>query len=293
MNTSVYIYALASNFCFALGSQFFTHYARSISSVWMNAYKASLACILFAATVFLTLDISPIAPIGIGLFALSGFMGLGFGDIFLLKAFADLGPGRTLILFGFQPLLLGIFGKIFLGQPIDTTKLAAIGCFIAIVLLFAHESWRRDRSFGLMALMVAMTGIILDAAGVVITRHVFDSYPSVSALEGNMYRCIGAVIFFMLLSVIRPFQFWGRLKKLSWKSRGYVSTGAILGTFLSLGFFLKAVQTGHLASVSGVAITGTLFSSAFECIWDRKWPSKTLWVALGFFLMGSWILLGD
>tara|TARA_R100000656_G_scaffold120728_1_gene95222 strand:+ start:527 stop:1303 length:777 start_codon:yes stop_codon:yes gene_type:complete len=258
----------------------------------MNAYKASLACILFIATVFLTLDITPIEPMGIALFAISGFMGLGLGDIFLLKAFADLGPGRTLILFGFQPLLLGLFGKLFLGQPIDTTKLAAIACFIAIVLLFAHESWRRDRSFGLMALTIAMTGIVLDAAGVVITRHVFDSYPNVHALEGNMYRCLGAVLFFLLLSMFRPFHFWNRLKTLSWKSRGYVSAGAILGTFLSLGFFLKAVQTGHLASVSGVAITGTLFSSAFECIWHKRWPSKTLWAALGLFLLGSWILLG-
>jgi drug/metabolite transporter (DMT)-like permease len=77
-----------------------------------------------------------------------------------------------------------------------------------------------------------------------------------------------------------------------WKSRGFVSLGAVLGTFLSLGFFLKAVQTGHLASVSGVAITGTLFSSAFECLWERKWPTKTLWVALGLFLLGSYLVLG-
>lgn len=292
MNSEVYFYALASNFCFALGSQFFTHYSRKVSSVWMNAYKAVLACILFSATVFLTLDLAPIEPLGIALFALSGFMGLGLGDIFLLKAFADLGPGRTLILFGFQPLLLGLFARIFFGQPMDTTKFAAIACFIAIVVLFAHESWRRDRHFGTKGLLIALTGIVLDAAGVVITRHVFDSYPLVHALEGNMYRCFGAVLFFVMLSFIRPFSFFDRLKQMPWKSRGFVSLGAVLGTFLSLGFFLKAVQTGHLASVSGVAITGTLFSSAFECLWERKWPTKTLWVALGLFLSGSYLLIG-
>ncbi len=292
MNLSVYLYALASNFCFALGSQFFTHYSRLISSAWMNAYKATLACLLFALTTFIFLDITPIGMTGILLFAFSGFIGLGLGDIFLLKAFAELGPGRTLILFGFQPLLLGLFGKLFLGQAIDTTKIAAIACFIGIVVLFAHESWRRDRSFGLKALMIAMLGIILDAAGVVITRHVFDSYPAVHAIEGNLYRCLGAVLFFMLLSMVKPFNFFGHLKTMNWKARGYVSLGAVLGTFLSLGFFLKAVQTGHLATVSGVAITGTLFSSAFECIWTKKWPTKTLWAALGLFLIGSWILIG-
>ena len=292
MNTSVYLYALASNFCFALGSQFFTHYSRAISSAWMNAFKATLACLLFAATTFLFLDITPIGMTGIMLFAFSGFIGLGLGDIFLLKAFAELGPGRTLILFGFQPLLLGLFGKLFLGQTIDTTKLTAIACFIGIVVLFAHESWRRDRSFGMKALMIAMLGIILDAAGVVITRHVFDSYPAVHAIEGNLYRCFGAVLFFILLSLVKPFNFFAHLKAMNWKTRGYVSLGAVLGTFLSLGFFLKAIQTGHLATVSGVAITGTLFSSAFECIWNKKWPSKTLWLALGLFLIGSWILVG-
>lgn len=292
MNSDAYFFALASNFCFALGSQFFTHYARRVSSVWMNAYKAVLAFLLFGATVLLTQDIAAIEPLGIALFALSGFMGLGLGDIFLLKAFADLGPGRTLILFGFQPLLLGLFGKLFLGQDMDTTKLAAILCFIGIVVLFAHESWRRDRSFGVKGLIIALTGIILDAAGVVITRHVFDSYPAVSALEGNVYRCGGAIVFFILLSFVRPFHFWQRLQALPWRSRGYVSLGAILGTFLSLGFFLKAVQTGHLATVSGVAITGTLFSSAFECLWEKKWPSLTLWGALVLFVLGSWLLLG-
>ena len=49
----VYVYALAANLSFAIGVQFFTHYARLLSSLWVNCFKAAVAAALFLATVLL------------------------------------------------------------------------------------------------------------------------------------------------------------------------------------------------------------------------------------------------
>ena len=52
-------------------------------------------------------------------------------------------------------------------------------------------------------------------------------------------------------------------------------------------FYLNSVRyAGALAAVSGIAITGTLFASAFECAVDRKLPSAYLLVSFVFFLGG-------
>ena len=52
-------------------------------------------------------------------------------------------------------------------------------------------------------------------------------------------------------------------------------------------FYLNSVRyAGALAAVSGIAITGTLFASVFECAVDRKLPSAYLLVSFVFFLGG-------
>ena len=125
-----HIYAISANFCFALGTMAFTHFTNKASSAWMNLFKASVACVCFflAASIFEEWMI--LNAKSYGLFFISGFIGLGIGDYFLLRSFSVLGPGRTLMLFGFQPIFLGIMGKIFFDQEVELSKFFAILFFI-------------------------------------------------------------------------------------------------------------------------------------------------------------------
>lgn len=284
MQNNVYLYVLAANFCFALGSQVFTHYTRKISSTWMNFAKASIASILFAITISILGEWHSLSFMWFSVFFLSGLIGLGTGDIFLLKAFAELGPGRTLMLFSFQPLYLGVLSYFLFDQVVDSQKFWAILFFIACLLIFSLENFKKEKSWQLKGMLFALLGIFLDGTGVIITRYAFDHNPTVTALEGNFYRTLGAITVFIVISFFKPVRLVGYFKELNWRSRGMVVLGAILGTYLSLAFYLKAIQIGHLASLSGLAITGTIFSSVFECIWERKWPS--------YYLVGAFIMFG-
>jgi len=289
---SALLWALGANLAFAVGVQFFTRYSRSVSSLWVNCSKALFATAAFLLTVLVGGGFHSIDPGMAGLFVASGALGLGLADVFILKSFALMGPGRTLLLFGFQPLLVGSLSWLMFGQTVDPRRFLAILFFVACLAVFSVESRRRTGRWEWRALLIAMAGMCFDSFGVIITRYAFDASPGIAAMEGNLYRGLGAVLFFAVLSRWRPIDLAGRWRALSRSDRLMVAVGAFLGTYLSLAFYLRALRHGHLASISGIAITGTLLASLFECLLERRAPSRYHWTALVFFLGGMWTLFG-
>lgn len=287
----VYLFAVGANLCFALGSQVYTLFSRKVGPAWMNLFKAAIAFVLFGITVTLVSGWNPVTPLYIGLLIFSGMIGLGVGDVFLLRSFSEMGPGRTLMLFGFQPLILGTIGYVIFDQHVDFKKFWAITLFILCILTFSIEAFRRDGHWGVKGIFMALAGMLLDASGIIFTRLAFDNNPQMTPLEGNFYRCFGAIMVFVIWNQFRPLNFFSTFKKLEKKEKWLAIVGSILGTYLSLGLYLMALQKAHLASLSGIAITGTIFSSAFECLVARKWPSKYLILAFIFFLLGMRILV--
>lgn len=283
----VYIYALAANLSFAVGVQFFTHFARRTSSLWVNCFKAAVAAVLFGVTVFAQGGFHPVGYGYAALFFLSGMLGLGLADVLLIKAFSLMGPGRTMMLFGFQPLVIGVISYFAFGQAVDVRKSYAILFFVVCLFIFSLESFKKQGHWNLRASFFALGGVVLDALGVLITRYTFNHSPGLATTEGNFYRAIGALLLFALLSRFRSFGFFEKFRTLSGRSLLWITLGSVAGTYLSLLFYLNAVRyAGALAAVSGIAITGTLFASAFECLVDRKPPSAYLLAAFAFFLGG-------
>ena len=124
-----YFLALGANLAFSSASIVYAKYSVLRSPMWMNATKASIA---FGALTLLILVFPPetINLPAIANFALSGFIGLNIGDLFLLRAFVQLGPGRTLMLFGFHPLILGSLSWLLFGEQIAAYKLISVVFFI-------------------------------------------------------------------------------------------------------------------------------------------------------------------
>lgn len=282
-----YLFALAANLSFAIGVQFFSHYAKVMSSRWVNCYKGVVAALLFAVTVLAQGGFHAVAPASAALFFLSGMMGLGLADLFLIKAFSMMGPGRTMMLFGFQPVIIGVASYFLFGQAIDARKFYAIAFFVVCLYIFSLESFRRQGHWNIKASLFALGGVALDGLGVLVTRYAFNSSPGIGTTEGNLYRALGALLLFGFISRIKPFGFRAGIKELGPRGLLWITVGAVAGTYLSLMFYLSAIRySGALAAVSGIAITGTLFASLFECVAARKAPSGYLLLALVFFAGG-------
>jgi drug/metabolite transporter (DMT)-like permease len=291
MSLNILLAALGANFCFALGSMLFTQYSKKVSVIFMNYFKALIA----AGCFFLALSVSdlwvPLDSYCIIRLALSGFIGLCIGDIFLLKAFTHIGPARTLILFGFQPLILGILSYLFLGQSLNLEKMWAILCFILCLGVFSVENFRTHKSWGAVGICFALIGFLLDASGVILTRLSFDHDPSMHSFQANYYRCLGAIAGFLVLSIKYPLKFREGFVLAPIKDKGMLLLATTLGTFLSLSLYLHAIKYGHLATVSALTITGPMFAAIFECIWAKRWPSPYFILAFLFFCLGVYILL--
>ena len=282
-----YALTLLANMCFALGAQFFTHYSRKFSSSWMNTFKAWVAAICFLITILITSGFHYISLYNLSWFLISGFIALGIGDIFLLKAFEKIGPGRTMVIFGFHPVIVGVLSYLFLSQSLDLNKLWGVLFFICCLVIYSYESFKASGKWEVQGILFAFLGMFLDGVGVLITRFAFDLNSTITAFEGNLYRCIGALLSYLLIRQFAPFQFRSRLKSLNTRSKFYVFLGSIFGTYLSLAFYLTAIQqTTNLAVVSAISITSVIFSSLFECLWDKKWPSIYLYISFIFFFVG-------
>ena len=288
---NAYIMTVFANLSFAVGSQFFTHYSKKFSSIWMNAFKAVVAGFCFLLTVVVTTGFHHIEFYTFLIFFISGFIGLGIGDIFLLKAFERIGPGRTLVIFGFHPVIVGILSFIILSQKLESNKIWSILFFIICLIIFSYENFKKNKRREILGLVYAFAGMAFDAGGVLITRYAFDLNTNITAFEGNFYRCIGAMVSFLIIRGFSPFQFRSRFKSLSNKSRIYVILGALFGTYISLSLYLYAIQTSsNLAIISAISITSVIFSSVIECVWDKKLPSKYLLLAFVFFFIGMLFL---
>lgn len=283
----VYLYALAANFSFAVGVQFFTHYARRVSTLWVNCFKGLVAAVLFGLTVLAQGGFHGVGAGEAALFLLSGMAGLGLADVLVIKAFALMGPGRTMMLFGFQPLIIGAASWFLFGQTLEPGKVYAVFFFIVCLFIFSLESFRKSGHWNARASLFGLAGVALDGLGVVLTRYAFNSSPALNTVEGNFYRALGALLLFAGIAAVKPFGLAARARELGGRGLLWITVGSVAGTYLSLLFYLNAVRhAGALAAVSGIAITGTLFASAFECLAERKAPSRYLLAAFAFFLAG-------
>lgn len=290
--TAPYLYALSATFCFAIASLGFAHYARRVSSLWMNAFKAVVAFSFFFVAFLVSKDFSHRPdPKSLMAFFISGLVGLNIGDIFLLKAFARIGSARTLMIFSFQPLILGFFSYFLFSQTLNSQKLVAVFFMVACVFVTSYEKFKQQGNWEIQGPVYALLGVLLDSCGILLTRYAFNSDPAITTMEGNFYRCVGAITGFALLGMVKPFHLWSTFKKMKGVSKTMVFGAACLGTFISLSLYLNAIRFGHLAAVAGIVGAGPIFAAVLESAVQRRWPSIYLYIALCLFIVGFGITI--
>ena len=281
------LYAIGANFFFALASMAFTSFSKQISVAWTNLFKASIAgtCfILFALSNgdFIVPEISNIL-----LLAASGILGLCIGDMFLLKSYTTLGPGRTLILFSFHPIFTGTLSYFLFDQGISLSQCIAIGFMMACIIIMGSESMDKTKKWSFIPLLIALLAIVLDASGVILTRLAFEREPMLESSMANAIRCFFCVFAFMAYSKLhKPIALFKNFEDLKSSRKALIVISCFFGTFVSLLMYLKAVKIGHIATISAISATGPLWAAFFEFVFFKQKPSKQLYATFGMFAVG-------
>ena len=193
--------AIGANLTFSTASMIFSFYAKKYSPMWINQVKVCVAFVAFIIAILLGGEFSMVSSSAVILLFVSGLIGLCVGDIFLFRAYATLGAGRSLVLFSFQPLLLGIYGYFFLQQIFTFNQSLAVACMVICIYIFMLERNRLIGSWDHTSFFWAFSGICLDAFGVMLTRSAYEISPELETFQVNAIRCAGALVGFLL---IRP-----------------------------------------------------------------------------------------
>jgi drug/metabolite transporter (DMT)-like permease len=177
------------------------------------------------------------------------------------------------------------------GQELAGQKMVAVIFFVGCLFTFSLEKYREAGHWEIPGLVAALTGVAFDNCGVILSRWSFDQVPAMSAFQANFIRCSGALIFFAFYTWVHPVKLQAGWQKLNGRGRQLAFAAAGLGTFVSLFLYLTAVKIGHLASISALGVVGPIITSAMECVYYRRPPSKYLLTALALFLGGFSLLI--
>lgn len=292
------IYITGSVLTFSVASLGYTFFSRARSPLWMAIVKNWLA-LFFTVAVLLFQSLSfQVFVMSYWPFLLSGFLGLGMADLFLLGAFQRIGPGRVLILFAFQPVFTGFFSFWLFGQEVLRGHLSAILFFILCLYFFSQESKEEnteeegDSNESIRAstdqkrkgLFLALSAVICDATGVMLTKHGFDLNPGISAFQVNYIRLVAALAFLLPMGWRWSPKILQGFKGFNIKEKGALLFVSFSGSFLSLIFYMEAIRYGTLAIITSAVLVDPLVATVLECWWFRRRVSPWLVKALVAFL---------
>jgi drug/metabolite transporter (DMT)-like permease len=283
--------ALGANIAFVTASIVYADFSKRMSVIWMNCMKATIAFITLIITIPIFGGWHSLSWFSFTSFFLSGLIGLNIGDLFLLAAFKRIGPARTLILFGFEPLMIGFAAYFLFDQPINPLRFLAMALMLACLFTFSLERYKLEKHWEIKGLMFALIGVTLDVCGVLLTRGAFGASPNVQPIEGHFWRCLGAITGFAIMSRFVAIPLWQGLRQWPAKTQTKIVLASFAGTYVSLLLYLSAIKIGHLASVASVGITGPMFAMFFECLRAKKLPSIYLVTAFLFFSAGFYVLM--
>lgn len=277
---TAYIYSFSSVITFSTAAIGFTYFSHKVSPLWMNVFKCFIST-LFCIPVLMFFDKSLFwSPVDYWPFYLSGFIGLNVADWFLLTSYRIMGPGRTLVLFGFQPLAVGTFSYLAWGEELHGMQFVAILFFILCLFLFSYERFKASGRWEVRGLLLALCGVFFDSIGILLTRYGFDQNPGVNGLEAHYVRVSVALLSFVIYTPFIKIHFINGFRKLSLRDKNLAVVSSFFGTFLSLILYLQALKIGKLATVTAIILSDPMITTFLESVWLKVWPSRYLWLAL-------------
>lgn len=263
--------AIGTSLCWTASAFSFEAAAQRIGPLVMNLVRVVFALsILSAIMIFVRGTPLPTDATAaqLGWLALSGIVGLVFGDLCLFRAYVEIGARRAMLVQTTAPIFTALMGWVLLGER--PRPLAAAGT--ALVLLGVAWAIRErtaaaERATTSTALpppasklggnlgfgiVLALGGAIGQAGGLVLSKHGMHGYHPIGATQ---IRMIAAAIGFGI--VISALSAWRRVgEALQQRAAiGYTAVGALFGP--TIGVSLSLVAITHTQAGIAAALMAT------------------------------------
>lgn len=274
------IAALSAAFLWAISSILFRKLGETIPPIEMNLLKGVLAIVLFFATLLLLNDpVNNVPTIAVLMLAISGAIGIGFGDTAYFQGLNILGPRRTLLIVILAPAFTAILAVIFLHESVPWTGwlgiLVTMGG-IAWVITEQKNGADENRKDLWRGIFFGFMAALSQAIGAVISRWALTQ-TNVSALQSALIRLIAGVAFILIWILIK------RTKIAQWvkpgstpRLWGTVVIVVIIGTYLAIWLQQIAFQYTEVGIAQTLLATAPLFVLPIAVLQGEKLSLRSI-----------------
>lgn len=250
--------ALITAVLWSFTSIVFTEASIKVGSNYVNIARLILAVVYLVFTILIAgLDFT-VTLNQIMFLAISGLIGLVFGDTFLFKAFQHIGARLSMLIMSLVPPISAFLAFIFLGETLSLLGIIGIVITvggIALVVLQREETPSSKYKISGIGIFYGVLGAVGQAVGLIFAKWAFME-SEVNGFVASLYRILPSVIvLYPLMKFSHRIEAPIRKFAEDRKALLYTIIGSIIGPFLGITFSMIAI------SYAKVGIASTIIAS--------------------------------
>lgn len=243
----------------ALSSLFFEYASKRTDSVSVNVIRLIFGIIFLGSFTFINKGI--FLPIDSTIYnwkwlGLSGFVGLFLGDLFLYEAYILIGARICMLFMTMTPLIVGLFGYIFLNETLSLLQIFAMitTCSGVLLAVIKPKNKTDEKNFSIKGILFICMATIFEATGIVLTKIGSINYDPSSSTQIRMICALGVFILFLTYK-----KFWNKLFKAAKDIKGLLLIiGGTVTATAGITFLVAALSLGHVGIISTISSTSPI-----------------------------------
>lgn len=267
-------YALGAAFLWALSSVLFKSLGKTIRPLELNLIKGISGFVLLAITSLIIGEVfTTIRPAAVIALAVSGAVGIGFGDTMFFEAINRLGARRSLLITILAPPMTVFFAWIFLRESLSL--FAWVGIVITIlgvtwVITEKNKTEQEENKFTWLGVFFGFLAALTQAAGAVLSRWALTE-SSVSALQSALIRLLAGTGVLLLWILIRRENIGAWLKPAPRKQLwGILAAVIFFGTYIAIWMQQLAFKFTRVGIAQTLLATSPLFILPVSALQKEK-----------------------
>lgn len=253
------IFALITALGWALSSLFFEQASKKADSISVNVIRLVMGIIFLG--IFTCIDRGVILPVDATsynwkILGISGLIGLFFGDMFLYEAYVMIGARICMLFMTMTPLVVGIFGYLFLGEALTLIQIVAmlITCSGVLLVVIKPKNKNDEKKLSSKGILFICIATILEATGIVFTKMGSMGYDPSSSTQTRMICALGVFIIFLTYK-----RLWKKVfNVLRDRKVILLIIGGTITATAGITFLVAALNLGNAGIISTISSTSPI-----------------------------------
>lgn len=221
-----------------------------------------------------------------GFLALSGVIGLAFGDSFLFKAFGELGARVTMLVMSTAPAFAALLAWLLLHETLSGWAIVGMVVTLGgVALVVTGKSAGPGLPFAGRGMTYAVLAAIGQGVGLIFAKMAFNE-GEINGFVATLVRILASLIVMVPLGVAESRSAGAfRVFRTDHRALGLTALGALLGPFLGITFSLIAVAHTDVGVAATIMATVPILMLPLVRILYRE---RLSWKAIG----GAFVAVG-